>query len=86
MTPLQIVALVLSAVCATAVVAAREPRKQVLIFGIYGSVLGALFFTLNAPDVGLAEVNVSTVAVPLIIVLALTKVGRPEGETKDPAP
>lgn len=83
MTPLQAAGVVVAALCATAVVATRDPRRQVLVFGIYGSVLGIVFFTFNAPDVGLAEVNVSTVVVPLIVVLALAKVGRPDGETKD---
>jgi energy-converting hydrogenase B subunit D len=71
---LQVVALLLVAVSATAVVAARDPLKQAMVASIYGLVLGILFFVFQAPDVGLSQTVVGAVALPLMILLALAKV------------
>jgi energy-converting hydrogenase B subunit D len=71
---LQLVALALVAVGATAVVAARDPLRQAMLASIYGLILGILFFVFQAPDVGLSQTVVGAVALPLMILLALAKV------------
>jgi len=62
------------ALCATAVVLAREPLRQAMVASIYGLVLGILFFVFQAPDVALSQTAVGAVALPLMILLALAKV------------
>jgi uncharacterized MnhB-related membrane protein len=76
---LQLVALLLVAVAATAVVAARDPLRQAMVASIYGLILGLLFFIFQAPDVALSQTVVGAVALPLMILLALAKV-KDDGE------
>jgi energy-converting hydrogenase B subunit D len=73
-TVLQVVVLLLVAVSALAVVAARDPLRQAMVASIYGLILGILFFVFAAPDVGLSQTVVGAVALPLMILLALAKV------------
>lgn len=79
MIALQLVVLVLVAVCATCVVLTREPLKQAMVTSIYGLVLGILFFVWQAPDVALSQTAVGAVALPLMILLALAKIRGGEG-------
>ena len=74
MTGLQLAALILVAITATAVVLTPEALRQALVLGIFGLALTLLFFTFQAPDVALSEIVVSTVGLPLIILLALHKI------------
>ena len=74
MNVLQVVALALVALGATAVVSARDPLRQAMVASIYGLILGILFFVFQAPDVGLSQTVVGAVALPLMILLALAKV------------
>ena len=90
MTGLQLAALILVAVTATAVVLTPDALRQALVLGIFGLTLTLLFFTFQAPDVALSEIVVSTVGLPLIILLALRLVReqehsreREEGERKE---
>lgn len=78
MTGLQLAALILVAVTATAVVLTPEALRQALVLGIFGLALTLLFFTFQAPDVALSEIAVSTVGLPLIILLALRKIAEQE--------
>ena len=78
MTGLQLAALILVAVTATAVVLTPEALRQALVLGIFGLALTLLFFTFQAPDVALSEIVVSTVGLPLIILLALRKISEQE--------
>jgi uncharacterized MnhB-related membrane protein len=73
-TVLQVAALVLAAVVATATALTREPLRQAMLLSIYGLVLGILFFVFQAPDVALSQTAVGAVALPLMILLALAKV------------
>lgn len=75
MTALQIVALVIVAVAGTGVVLTREPLRQVIASGIFGLVLGVLFMLFQAPDVALSMIVVTSVALPLMLLLALAKMG-----------
>jgi energy-converting hydrogenase B subunit D len=72
-TPLQAVVLGLVAVGGLAVVLAREPLRQALVVGVYGLTLAVLFVVFQAPDVALSLGAVGSVALPLMIVMALAK-------------
>ena len=74
MSLLQIVALLFVAVGGTAVVLTREPSRQALVASFYGLLLTLLFVAFQAPDVALSELGVGTAAVPLMILLTLSKV------------
>jgi energy-converting hydrogenase B subunit D len=78
--PLQAMVLGLVAVVGTAVVLTRDPLKQALVVGIYGFLLAVLFFVFQAPDVALSQIVVATVALPLMILLALSKIRQHEDE------
>ena len=82
MTVLQIAALAAVAIGGGAVVLATDPLRQVLVLGIYGLSLTMVFFVFQAPDVALSEVVVSTVGLPVMILLALRKVRQQEDEQR----
>jgi energy-converting hydrogenase B subunit D len=73
MIPLQVVSLGLVAAGALAVVTTRDPLRQSLVGGLYGLTLAVLFMVLQAPDVALSELVVSSVAIPFILLTALAK-------------
>jgi energy-converting hydrogenase B subunit D len=77
-TGVQLAALILVAIAGTAVVLTPEALRQALVLGIFGLALTLLFFTFQAPDVALSEIVVSTVGLPLIILLALRKIREQE--------
>jgi energy-converting hydrogenase B subunit D len=77
-TVLQLVALVAVALVGTAVVLTREPLRQTIVLGVYGSALTLLFFVFQAPDVALSQIVISTVGLPLIILAALRKIDQHE--------
>ncbi len=83
MTVLQVVALAAVAIGGAAVVLAPDPLRQVLVLGIYGMSLTVLFFVFQAPDVGLSEIVVSTVGLPVMVLLALRKVTQHERERRE---
>ena len=74
MAVLQVVALVLVAAGALAVVRTRDRVRQVLVLSTYGILLAVLFFTFQAPDVTLSELTVGAVVLPVILLLAISKV------------
>ena len=78
MTVLQIAALATVAVGGAAVVLAPDPLRQVVVLGIYGLSLTMLFFVFQDPDVALSEIVVSTVGLPVMVLLALRKVSEQE--------
>ena len=75
MIPLQVVAIGLVALGGLAVVTARDPLRQALVYGLFGLGLGVLFVIFQAPDVALSALVVSAVAFPFILLTALTKIG-----------
>lgn len=79
MSALQIVALVIVAAAGTGVVLTREPLRQVLVSGIFGLLLGVLFMLFQAPDVALSMIVVASVALPLMLLLALAKLREEDG-------
>jgi energy-converting hydrogenase B subunit D len=75
---LQVAALVLVAGGATLVVRTRDRVRLVLVLSVYGMLLAILFFAFQAPDVALSELTVGAIALPLILLLAIAKVRKPE--------
>ncbi len=73
MTVLQAVALLAVAAAGTAVVATRDPTRQVIVTGFFGLLLGILFFVFQAPDVALSQIVVGGVALPVMVLLTLAK-------------
>ena len=76
MIGVQIAALALVGAFGLAVVLAQDVLRMAILFGMYGLMLVVLFVVLQAPDVALSELAVSTVAFPLVVVTALAKVRR----------
>lgn len=68
------VVLLLTAATGTAVVRTRDPLDQAIVASFHGLVLGIVFTVYQAPDVALSQIAVGAVALPLMIVLALTKI------------
>ena len=74
LVPLQSVVLALSALGALAVVVSRDPLRQVIVNGAYGLILTTLFLVFQAPDVALSMLVVSTIAFPLVVLVAIARV------------
>ena len=83
MTVLQVAVLVAVAVGGGAVVLAPNPLRQVLVLGIYGLSLTLLFFVFQDPDVALSEIVVSTIGLPVMVLLALRKVHEQERDREE---
>jgi energy-converting hydrogenase B subunit D len=71
---IQVLILALVVISATGVVLVREPLKQTVMISFYGILLGIMFFVFQAPDVALSQITIGAVALPLMILLALSKV------------
>ena len=80
MTVLQIAALAAVALSGSGVIVAGDPLKQTLVLGVFGVALTMLFFVFQAPDVALSEIVISTVGLPVMVLLALRKVRQQERE------
>jgi uncharacterized MnhB-related membrane protein len=78
MDTLQVTVLVLVAAGATIVVRTRTRVRQVLALSVYGMLLAILFLVFQAPDVTLSELTVGAVALPIILLLAIAKVRKPD--------
>jgi energy-converting hydrogenase B subunit D len=74
--PLQALLLLLMGFVGTTVVLARDPLRQAIVNSVYGLVAVLLFVVFQAPDVALSELVVSTVAMPLVLLVAILKARR----------
>lgn len=74
LVPLQSVVFTLVALGAPAIVLTRDLLRLVIVNGFYGLVLVLLFVVYGAPDVALSMLVVSTVAYPLVLLVAITRV------------
>lgn len=83
MSVVQAVAFVAVAVGGTVTVLVPDPLRQTFVLGIYGMTLTVLFFALQAPDVALSEIVVSTIGLPLIVIAALRKIGKQDRAHQD---
>jgi uncharacterized MnhB-related membrane protein len=70
---LQVVTLAAVVVTGTATVLVREPVRQAIVSGIFGLALALLFFVYAAPDVALSQIVVSSIAVPVMVLLTIAK-------------
>lgn len=86
MTVLQVAALAAAAVGGGAVVLSPDPLRQVIVLGIYGLSLTMLFLVFQDPDVALSEIVVSTVGLPVMVLLALRKVKEHERQRGEQEP
>lgn len=77
---LQILVLLALGLIGPAVVLTREPSRQAVTVSFYGLTLAAAFFLFKAPDVALSQIVIGAVALPLMILLALTKVRHREAQ------
>jgi uncharacterized MnhB-related membrane protein len=82
-TILQIAALAAVAIGGGAIVVSPDPLRQTMVLGIYGLSLTFLFFVFQDPDVALSEIVVSTVGLPVMVLLALRKVREHEREREE---
>ena len=83
LVPLQATVFALAALGAPAVALTRDPLKQVVVNGVYGYILVAVFMVLQAPDVALSMLVVSTVAYPFVILVAVARVRRGKASAKE---
>jgi energy-converting hydrogenase B subunit D len=75
MTALETVTILLVAVGGAATVLTREPFRQAMVSGLYGLLLVVLFVVYQAPDVAASALVAGSVALPLMVLLALAKLG-----------
>lgn len=68
--------LLLVAAVVPGVVLSRDPKAQVVTLSFYGLVLTLMFFIFQAPDVALSQITIGAVMLPLMIMLALSKMRR----------
>jgi uncharacterized MnhB-related membrane protein len=80
MTVVQLTALALVALAATATVLARDPARQAVVGSFLAMGLAALFFGFGAPDVALSEIVVGSVALPVMTLLVLAQLRGEEDE------
>ena len=71
---------ILVAIGALLVVLTRRPERQVVVYSLYGLLLTLLFLIIRAPDVALSELTVGSVAIPLTILVTLSKMRDRGGE------
>ena len=65
--------LLLVAIAGFAVVRTRDVTSQVISLGFYGTLMALVFFFFQAPDVALSQITVGMVALPLMIMLAISR-------------
>ena len=65
--------LLLIAVSGFAVLRTRDVTCQVLALGFYGLLTALMFFYFQAPDVALSQITVGAVALPLMVMLAISR-------------
>lgn len=82
---IQAMVLIFVAAGAPVVALTRNPVAQALVVSFYGLLLAILFFVFQAPDVSLSQIVIGAVAMPLMILLALTKIKKQEHEAQEHA-
>ena len=73
MTAIGVGLMLLLAVAGARVVTTRDVTEQVITLGFYGLVMALTFFFFQAPDVALSQITVGAVALPLMIMLAISR-------------
>jgi uncharacterized MnhB-related membrane protein len=75
--------LALIAMSALALVRTDDVTSQTISLSFYGLLLALMFFLFRAPDVALAQITVGAIALPLMVMLAITRMKHRE-ETRRP--
>lgn len=65
--------LALIAVSALVIVRTDEVTSQLLGLSFYGLLFALMFFLFQAPDVALSQITVGAIVLPLMVMLALTR-------------
>ena len=65
--------LLLVAVTGFGVVRTRDVTSQVIALSFYGVLMALVFFFFQAPDVALSQITVGAVALPLMVMLAISR-------------
>ena len=78
-TVVQAVALTLVAVLGVATVLVHDPLRQVVVFSLFGLSLVVGFAALMAPDVAIAEVAVSSIGAPMVLLPVIYRTRGGEG-------
>jgi uncharacterized MnhB-related membrane protein len=65
--------LALIAVSALLIVRTDDVTNQILALGFYGLLFALMFFLFQAPDVALSQITVGAIALPLMVMLAITR-------------
>lgn len=60
---------------AVVVVLTDDPSRQAVTLSAFGLLMAVLFMVVAAPDVALSQIGVGTAIVPLMVLLAIRKVG-----------
>ncbi len=64
------------------VVRTREVTQQIIALGFYGLITALMFFFFQAPDVALSQITVGAVALPLMVMLAISRMKFRDAATK----
>lgn len=70
---LQAVAFTVVMILGVLVVVSRQPLRQAVVNGVFGLALVLLFMVLQAPDVSLSALVVTTVPFPLVLLAAVAR-------------
>ncbi len=65
--------LLVVAISGLGVVSTRDVTEQVIALGFYGILMALVFFYFQAPDVALSQITVGAVALPLMVMLAISR-------------
>ncbi len=65
--------LALIGLSAFVIVRTDDVTNQLLALGFYGLLFALMFFLFQAPDVALSQIAVGAIALPLMIMLAITR-------------
>jgi energy-converting hydrogenase B subunit D len=65
--------LLLVALSGFCVVRTRDVTSQVIALGFYGLLMALTFFFFQAPDVALSQITVGAVTLPLMVMLAISR-------------
>jgi len=65
--------LLLVAITGLGVVRTRDVTSQVIALSFYGVLMALVFFFFQAPDVALSQITVGAVALPLMVMLAISR-------------
>ena len=65
--------LLLVAISGFGLVRTRNVTSQVISLGFYGVLMALIFFFFQAPDVALSQITVGAVALPLMVMLAISR-------------